>query len=262
MRPTAALVALSVLTFAGNMLTNLTSQENQELLNAVGDVSFIVAAFCASAGFWTAYTKMPKITHLMRQYLLWTFMAFTLFMFGDIYWAYGELVLKTEVPIGSAADFFWTLAYLTLFVGVFKALSTIHLPLSKSQKRVIVLSGLVTGIYTVIHFSHIPAVHGWVILIQDMYPAYDVILIGFLLTLLMPALSQGLKRFVTTPLGLFALAVFIRIIFDTAFAYTTANGTYYTGHLIDTFYTGSYVVAAIAADQHLKNYTVQKPAKK
>ena len=254
-RATRLLLAVAFAAFLMDVATMALFQESQALLN-VTDIAVAVAALAVAAGFFLAYNLAPKWNFpLEREYLLWTSLAFLFFMLGDMVWAYLEVARGVELPLGSFPDLFWSLAYALLFVAISKALLSTEALEGVLAPGIIRFSFALAVFYFAFHANHVASgAHDAVILIQDLYPLYDILLLSFLLVLAAP-LVQSLKwGFFSTPAGLFSLALFSRILFDLAFAVLNQQGAYSTGHFVDVFYSLSYVLAALSADRHFARY--------
>lgn len=219
----------------------VTQQSNRELLGQVTDLITVLEAAAAAIalGAVALFGKRDK-------QLVCIAVAFLLFAFGDMYWAYAELVLGQEVPLGSLADVAWVLAYFFLMGGLF---------LTLQRKKVqtiwpLLMGGLVVavgvGVYQVSFLEEL-SFGGFA---NVLYIAFDVLLLAILGALAWSAYVHGGA---TNYLVLLGCAIIARVVFDFTFAGLAAGGIYYTGSPIDLFYDLSYTLAAFAADQHSRS---------
>lgn len=245
MRSTFALFLIALLA-TGVYAVFIGAHASENNLLWAGDLAILLASSCATLAALIAWNKTnPRFAQERRGWLICA-LSLLLFTLGEVYWAYHELVLRVEVPIGGFADIAWTFAYLLLIAGVFKLSS---LAFQKDNKRTSIL--LIFTTLALIYASYaaltLPKENAVAVLGYQLYVAYDLILLGIIIPILIP-LVQSPNKF-TIIWVLLALFVGLRVIFDFLFAGLIAVDLYSTGHPADLIYIASYVIATLAADK-------------
>ncbi len=228
-------------------------QNNSELITIIGDISFVIVALCAAISGLNAYKSLKKCDPEESKGWAIATIAFGLFMLGDIYWAYSELILKINTPLGSIADLFWTLAYFALIIATLKLQKAIFY-YSKLQKYIFTILGLIIGGYVAYNSlsAYFNLTHNIGNLANDLYVTYDFIILGIILSIILPLLKTKQYVFLKSWITIM-LAILLRIFYDLLFAYLTELNTYQTGNYIDILYASSYVIFALA--NYLKTKT-------
>ncbi len=178
-----------------------------------------------------------------------------IFMFlGDILWFLNELFLENLVPIGGWPDISWNIAYL-LLIWAFLHFSESIFSESVNWKIGILTTGILIAIinaFISLREYFTLGIYGFSFIIQEIYPIYDFILIGILLTIIGPLIVNKDKAFRGFYIILFGLAA--RIIYDNLFVDLVLNGAYYTGHIIDLIYVIFYIGICLSSICYLKEW--------
>lgn len=252
MRNTLWLVLLAMLAFPIYVLVILTQQGNFEALKLSGNILFNVLALCAVIGCWIVYRKVEKVFPDEKKGWFILTVALLLNLIGDILWAVYEVILGVEVPIGGWVDLFLTLGYFGLIVAVFFFLRTMFFS-SQVYNYFIMTFSLIAGgalLYLGIAENLSAGAFSSTALIQNLYPFYDMILLGMITILLIPLVASHNRLFVA---WLFiGGGIMSRIVYDVVFARLTSAGLFYTGHPIDVVYPLAYVFYVLAADTKFK----------
>ncbi len=178
-----------------------------------------------------------------------------IFMFlGDLLWFLNELFLENLVPIGGWPDISWNISHI-LLIWSFLHFSESIFSESLRWKAGILTAGILTAIINAIislreYFNL--GIYGISFIIQEIYPIYDFIIIGILLTIIGPLIVNQDKTFKGFYIILFGLLA--RIVYDNLFADLILNGSYYTGHIIDLIYVIFYIGICLSSICYLKEW--------
>src|SRR5574341_106734 len=190
MRITFVLVAISLLALGVLTLSIITLQDSPDALNVLTNITSDVASLCATIACWLAYLLIPKDFLGEKRGWLLTALALTLFTFGDMYWSYSEIILGIEVPLGSIADWAWTLAYFVLLAGIYFIYTGMYFE-TKQKYVIMTLTLVIAAVFGYYHITHlISEAHGFIELVQEGYILYDIILLGMLAVMLLPLIAS------------------------------------------------------------------------
>lgn len=210
---------------------------------------FIAGAAAISSGF-----ALHKYKHDSKKFsLVW--LCFTsgmlLWFLGELGWAIYTSFLGVEIPYPSVADIFWLSGYIPFFIALYLYVKMFASALPKRTLSLIMATCIVLSILVTIGLI-IPIV----VLEEDMvtlavdfaYPLLDITLFS--------ASLLGLAVFSKGTLGKSWLLINVGILTtagaDMIFSYTTAQGTYYSGHLSDLLCGYGYILFALAFYIHTK----------
>jgi hypothetical protein len=176
-----------------------------------------------------------------------------LWFIGEIVWAGYTLILGEELPYPSAADVFWIAGYLPFFIALFLYVKLFGNVLNK---KTMALSMAATTILTILVVAAllIPALNAeedLATLVMDFaYPLLDLSLFS--------VAHLGLLIFWRGKLGRSWLLVNTAITMDTCadilFSYTTIQGIYYCGHMLELLYHFAYLFFLMAFYIHTKEF--------
>jgi hypothetical protein len=208
------------------------------------DLSAVAVALIAVIACWLV---VPHCVLLRLRNHAWVpiSVGFTLFLFGELAWAFQELVQDISVPIGGIADFFWTVAYVWWIVGIFLYIRSHDVDRrllwsSLAVNVVLALALVLTQLRSVCAGSA-----DWVTFIEAMYPVYDLVMLAIVLAVVVSMRGQCTRE--RLPFVMMCIAIVIWAVYDCLFAGLTSMGAYESGHLIDVLYAFGYVFVTIAA---------------
>lgn len=171
--------------------------------------------------------------------------ALCLFFLGDLLW-FGTETILTNPLFSALPDVVWNLAYIAMMCSLFLFI----IPMSKASRVWTILFialGFIAGFANIIinvNTDFAFKLYNLNYFIQQLYPAYDFIILGLLLALLAPLVIHRNLAFIKIYFWLFG--IISRILFDNLFADKITLGTYYTGHGIDLIYLLFYLSISIS----------------
>lgn len=207
----------------------------------VTNLAILAAPLAAAAG---AVLAARNASGSCRR--AWTLVALAMLSWtaGQVYWTYAQESLGDAVPFPSWAD----LGYLGLIPLALAGLSRFPAEATSGRLRLrilvdglIVASSLFFVSWVVVLKTLIEHEGGIALAIGLAYPAGDVLLATWVLTIGARVSSGARTRWWLLGGGVLALAFS-----DTAFAYTTATGTYATGSLVDVGWLAGFLLVGLA----------------
>lgn len=213
------------------------------------------APVIAGAAVISSGLSLQKYWHKIRERFSIVWLCFT---FGLLLWFVGEtiwmgytLVLSVEIPYPSIADAFWLIGYCPFFIALYFYVKIFG---SALPRKTLGISMVPTVILTLLVFITLitpilGAEEDLITLIVDFaYPLLDIAL--FSLSLL------GLLIFLKGKLGkswlLINAGILSNVCADILFSFTTAQGVYYSGHLLELLYHFGYLFFLLAFYVHTK----------
>lgn len=190
-----------------------------------------------------------------RFSVIWLYFTCGLFLWfvGEAVWAGYTLVLGVELPYPSIADIFWIGGYIPFFTALYLYVKLFGGTLTK---KMLALSMCITAALTILVTSVLltpvlTAEENPTAAVMDFaYPILDLTL--FSLALL------GLIIFWKGKLGkswlLIKVAISLNACADILFSWTTAQGTYYSGHMLDALFDLAYLFFLMAFYVHAKEF--------
>ncbi|MEM1552925.1 MAG: hypothetical protein QXH03_09710 [Candidatus Bathyarchaeia archaeon] len=187
--------------------------------------------------------------------VVWLHFTCGLFLWfvGEAIWAGYALVLGVELPYPSIADVFWISGYIPFFIALYLYVKLFG---SALTKKTFALSMIITAALTILVTSVLltPVLtaeeNPTAVVIDFTYPILD-------LTLFSVALL-GLIIFWKGKLGkswlLIKVAISLNACADILFSWTTAQGTYYSGHMLDILFDLAYLFFLMAFYVHAKEF--------
>jgi hypothetical protein len=184
--------------------------------------------------------------------LIWTLIlaAVLLNLIAEITWFVYEIIIWTEVPYPSLADYFWLASYIPFFLAITILISRYRKMGLTFRRRslfvviplIVIILVLVTIAVTAPIFSDPEAALADK-LINPAYVYLDFIILvpALLMTFAFAKGAQG------KPWQLIAYCFILFAVGDIAYAYMAWNGLYSTGNHIDILWTCGYLLLAIAA---------------
>ena len=184
-------------------------------------------------------------------------LAFTLGMIfwflGELGWAIYTLALNVEIPYPSIADAAWIIGYIPLFVAFHGYVRNFQFTISKKLFRIgAVIIGLVCfgsfGYFVTPVFADMAGREALIIAFDIAYPALDLCLLGYALL----ALLIFMRGRIAFAWALISSAIFMDVLADMLFTYTTLQGTYFNGHPLELSFHFGYILYALAFYAHTK----------
>jgi len=176
---------------------------------------------------------------------------------GELGWAFYTLVLNVEKPYPSVADAFWLIGYVPLFIALYVYVQTFKPAVSKRMLRI--AGGMTLLASLVIIFALIPpimaAAEDPLTEVVDLaYPALDVLLFAIALLGLLIFMVSRLNGKMETAWFLINAGIFMNVVGDVLFSYTTLTGTYWSppAHPLELFFHGGYILFLLAFYTHMK----------
>jgi len=211
--------------------------------------------FIAGAAVGASTLALRRYGHGVRERFPLVWLCFTLGMtlwfMGETSWAVYTLLFGVELPYPSIADVFWLGGYIPLFIALYLYVKTFGSVLSR---RTIGIAMLVTFILSVlVSTTLITPVVGAdedlvTALVDFAYPLLDLVLFSVAVL--------GLTVFLKGSLGKSWLLISAGILSftgaDMLFSYTTAQGVYYTGHLLELLFHFGDLLFILAFYVHVK----------
>jgi hypothetical protein len=210
----------------------------------------IAGAAVISCGF-----SLEKYWHRIREQfsMVWLYFTWGLFLWfiGEVVWAGYTLIWGIEIPYPSVADAFWLCGYIPFFMALYLYLKLFGSALSKRilATSITVSLGLAVLVSATL-MAPVLGAEGDVVtaIVNFAYPLLDLVLfsVAFL----------GLLIFFKGKLGkswlLINMAILVNACADMLFSYTTAQGTYYSGHMLDLLFDLGYLLFLLAFYVHAK----------
>jgi len=186
-----------------------------------------------------------------------TWLGFTLGMIfwflGELGWAIYTLFLNVEIPYPSIADAAWLIGYIPIMAAFHWYVRNFQFTISK---RLYKAGAVIIGLICLGHFAYFLApvfaemaeTEVTTLAVDIAYPALDLTLLGYaLLALLIFARGKIARAW-----ALISGAVFMDVVADMLFTYTTLQNTYHNGHPLELLFHFGYILYALAFYAHRK----------
>jgi len=172
---------------------------------------------------------------------------------GEISWMIYTLFLKVEIPYPSIADAAWLIGYIPLMAAFHWYVRNFQFTISRTlYKTGALIIGIVSfglfGYFLTPVFAKMAETEFTTIAIDIAYPLLDLCLFGYALL----ALLIFIRGRIALTWSLISGAVFMNVVADMLFTYTTLQGTYYNGHPVDLLFHVGYILFALAFYSHRK----------
>jgi len=172
---------------------------------------------------------------------------------GELGWAIYTLLLNVEIPYPSIADAAWLIGYVPIMAAFHWYVKTFQFTISKALYKtgaiIIGLASLGLFMYFLTPvFAEIAEAEVVTIAIDVAYPVLDLCLFGYALL----ALLIFVRGKIAIAWSLISAAVFMDVVADMLFTYTTLQGTYYDGHPLELLFHFGYILYALAFYAHRK----------
>lgn len=170
---------------------------------------------------------------------------------GELIWAVYSLFLGVEIPYPSIADLLWLLGYVPLIIALQLYIHAFRFAISKTMyvATAVAVSIAAFIVFALLALPVLTEAQGTetVTLIIDLaYPALDLSLFSMSF--------RGLLIFLQGKIAkawmLINAANVMMSIADILFSFTTLQGTYYNGHLLELLYYMGYMFFALAFYTH------------
>ncbi|MCU1367800.1 MAG: phosphodiesterase [Ilumatobacteraceae bacterium] len=211
---------------------------------AIDDIGQELAAFVAVIACWRARRRTSGRT---RRGWVVLGAGLGIWCVGQAIWITIEVVRGQIVPSPSVAD----LAFLTAVPVVAAGLVLICFPSSRALDILRTVLDALLIVISLLLIAYVVAlqrmitespVGGWSVIVSLIYPVGDAMLV----TVVLVAISQASWR--ARPHLLVLLAGFACMTFsDSRYAMSTVTGTYRTGSILDSGWTASFLLIAVAA---------------
>ena len=184
---------------------------------------------------------------------VWLFFTVGLFLWfmGEAVWAGYTLVMGVEVPYPSVADAFWLAGYFPYFIALYLYVKVFGGALTKKMLAASLASTLVLTIVvtSVLLVPILGAEEDLAALAVDFaYPLFDLALFS--------VAHLGIIIFWTGKLSkawfFLNASAAVDVCADILFSYTTANNTYYCGHMLELLYHFGYLFIILAFYLHTR----------
>jgi hypothetical protein len=222
-----------------------------EFISSLSNALFPVVASAAVFSSVFALRKYgPKLNKFLMVWMCFT-VGMTLWFLGELSWAIYTFLLNVEIPYPSIADIFWLGGYIPLLIALF-VYSRLFVSVLSNRKKaliaaIIIILGVLVSAALIIPIMGVE--ENLAILIIDLaYPLLDIALLSMALVGLAIFQKGGLgKSWLWIILG-----IMLNVAGDMIFSYTTAQGTYYNGHLSELLFIYGYLFFTIAFYVHTK----------
>jgi hypothetical protein len=187
--------------------------------------------------------------------IVWLYFTCGLFLWfiGEAVWAGYTLILGVELPYPSAADIFWIAGYIPFFIALYLYVKLFSHVLTKKMLAVSMAATVVLAVsvtFTLLTPVLTAEEDLLTMAVDFAYPLLDVALFS--------VANLGLIIFWKGKLGkswlLINAAIVMDVCADILFSYTTAQGTYYSGHMLDLLFDFSYLFFLMAFYIHTKKF--------
>ena len=222
-----------------------------EFISPLSNVVFPIVASAAVFSSAFALRKYgPKPNKFLMIWLCFT-VGMTLWFLGELSWAVYTFALNVEIPYPSIADIFWLVGYVPLLLALFVYCRLFASVLSKRTMAlitaVICVLGVLVSVALIVPITGIEE-NLATLAIDLAYPLLDIALLSMALV--------GLVIFQKGSMGkswlLIILGILLNVAGDMIFSYTTAQGTYYNGHLSELLFIYGYLFFMLAFYVHTK----------
>jgi hypothetical protein len=222
-----------------------------EFISPLSNALFPVVASAAVFSSVFALRKYgPKLNKFLMIWMCFT-VGMTLWFLGELSWAIYTFLLNVEIPYPSIADIFWLGGYIPLLIALF-VYSRLFVSVLSNRKKaliaaIIIILGVLVSAALIIPIMGVE--ENLATLIIDLaYPLLDIALLSMALVGLAIFQKGGLgKSWLWIILG-----IMLNVAGDMIFSYTTAQGTYYNGHLSELLFIYGYLFFTIAFYVHTK----------
>ncbi|MCJ7632510.1 hypothetical protein MUP77_08990 [Candidatus Bathyarchaeota archaeon] len=213
-------------------------------------ISPIIASGAVISSAFAARKYGPKPSKFLAIWICFT-VGMALWFLGELSWAVYTFLLNVEIPYPSIADIFWLGGYVPLLIALFVYSRLFASVLSKQKKALIAALMIILGV--LVSVALIVPIMGVeenlaTLTIDLAYSLLDIVLLSTALV--------GLAIFQKGSLGKswlwIILGILLNVAGDKIFSYTTAQGTYYNGHLSDLLFIYGYLLFMIAFYVHTK----------
>ena len=222
-----------------------------EFISPLSNAVFPVVASAAVFSSAFALRKYgPKPNKFLTIWICFT-VGMTLWFLGELSWAVYTFLLNVEVPYPSIADIFWLGGYVPLLIALFVYSRLFASVLYTRKKALIAALILILGV--LVSVALIVPIMGVeenlaTLTIDLAYPLLDIALLSMALVGLTIFQKGGIgKSWLWIILG-----IMLNVAGDMVFSYTTAQGTYYNGHLSELLFIYGYLFFMVAFYVHTK----------
>jgi len=213
----------------------------------LSDILFILLNFMTVICLWLAARHSKNISGKYAKSWVILCLAQLLFAFGDLSWAYYEIIIKSA-PFPSVADIFYLAYYPVFLIGILLLSHKIESKIKRINNWldtgiIFISAGLGLGVYLLTPL--LDSVAGETLFVQILtiaYPLGDLILLSALLILIYNHPNEKLEY----PIIFIAISISIQIVTDIAFSYQSLMGTYVSGGWLDSGWILGYLTLGIA----------------
>jgi len=186
---------------------------------------------------------------------VWFYFTLGLFLWfiGEAIWAGYTLILSVELPYPSIADAFWIGGYVPFFIGLYVYVKLFGHALTKKAVAITMLvAAVLTVLVSVALLTPVLEVEEDLtkIIMDFAYPILDLALLSTALLGLIIFWKGKLRK----SWLLINAAILMNVCADILFSYTTAQGMYYCGHMLDVLFDLAYLFFLMAFYVHTKEF--------
>jgi hypothetical protein len=222
----------------------------------LGTVSDILSPTFASVTFLTAVLTAKKIgvRRNGRLSTVWFSLMLGVFLWflSEVAWAIYPLVLQISTPYPSVADVFGIVGYIPILVGLALQMSPFREAFEARHILFVLFIVAALGLLGLSFLLPVVAVGETfpVLVVSSAYPVLDVVALSVAIpTLLVFAKGTFWKPFLFLVLGI-VLALSAHLLS----AWTTSNGTYYSGQPLELLFDWGYLSAALGFYEMRKKF--------
>lgn len=213
--------------------------------NAVSILLFLLAAIVG----WDRSRYWGGLKSIVGRFLGFLSLGMFSWAAGNAVWSYYNLIAKTEIPYPSLADFFYLLIIPLMGYGLVYLIWAFK---HKTFKAVYLLSILIPVIVFVFSYWFFAVKEGLFSgglslasltgILDLAYPAGDTILLSLILIIPFLYFSYW-GGFLRKTVFILSFGLFLQVVGDFGFSWTTAKGTYFNGNWTDmTYIFASFVI--------------------
>ena len=202
-------------------------------------LSPVMASMAVTASFFALRRYWDTMSSRLSRIWLGFTLGMILWFLGELGWAIYVLVLGVEIPFPSIADVFWLSGYIPLFIALDLYIKLFRPALLKRMYlvAVVLVSILSVTLFTLLAPPILEAEQDAVTkIISIAYPILDLILLSEAILGLLIFTMTKLKGRIGVAWLFINAGIFMNVIADMLFSYTTLQGTYYDGHPLELFF--------------------------
>ena len=234
-----------------------TDQSKTTFSNSYFGLSYaLLAMFGGIFGIGSAY-RWGGIKSSMGRALFYLSSGLLTWGFGNVVWTFYVLVLNVDVPYPSLADLFYIISWPLWGAGLYYLGTAAGIKFKlRSKSSLIPIATLPLLMIAFSYYLIIVLARGGVFIDnQDLlktmfdlaYPFLDAIIVAEIFLIFGLTFKQVQKRY-RTPLTFLLLGILTNYVADFMFSYSTTNGTFYDGSVVDMLFASAMFFIAIGTN--------------